>query len=143
MKHNSRVRAEQLLTNALDRANNSNAPPADVTNATFNGKVINIDDPLKSRRVQVRVPAIDGDNPNKEPYVADRDLAWCYTMLPPYLWMMPAVGEHVIVFLQNPWVRRSGRYYIASLMSGDEVNQTYDESMKKLDLIKSLDQGKR
>lgn len=143
MKHNSRVRAEQLLSNALARANDSNAPPADVTNAAFNGKVINIEDPLKSRRIQVRVPAIDGDNPNKEPYVADKDLAWCYTMLPPYLWMVPAVGEHVIVFLQNPWVRRNGRYYIASLMSGDEVAEPYDESMRNLELIKSLDQGKR
>lgn len=143
MKHNSRVRAEQLLSNALSKASDSNAPPADVTNMLFNAKVINIDDPLKSRRVQARIPAVDGDNPNREPYVADKDLAWCYTMLPPYLYMLPAVGEHILVFLQNPWVRRSGRYYLSSLMSDDEVNQPYDESMKKLELIKSLNQGKR
>lgn len=143
MKHNSRIRAEQLLSNALSRANESNAPPADVTNAMFNAKVVNINDPLQSRRIQVRIPAIDGDNPNKEPYVADKDLAWCYTMLPPFVWMIPAVGDHVLVLLQNPWVRRSGRYYFGSLMSGDEVNQQYDESMRKLELIKTLDQGKR
>ena len=134
MKHNNKVRAENLLKTALERTHESNTRPAHVTNVFYAGRVVSVNDPEKKRRIQVRIPFIDDE-------VADSDLPWCNTLLPPFLHMLPVKDELVIVFLQNPWVKRSGRFYFFTVMAeADAIDETFDET---IDLLNFANEGKR
>lgn len=102
--------------------------PANSKNVFYNAVVVNIDDPLESKRIKCRIESIDRNVP-------DNKLDWCISLNPSFLFSIPIVGEMVIVFLQNPWDGTSGRYYLGPIASGHLGNyEPFNETKNKLEI---------
>lgn len=122
----NRFQPEKTLQRVLSRNTQTNAEPAVVTRSFYEAKVIRIDDPLNSKRIKARIEGIDSG-------ILDEDLPWCQSLYPPFLYFLPQIDEMVLIFLQNPWNRVLGRFYLGPIMTGDYTDkETYSEAIKNI-----------
>jgi len=107
----------------------------------YHARVININDPLESMRIQVRIKGIDDK-------INDENLPWCNCFLPMIHYLLPKRDELVKVILFNSketqlrrqWVGpvisqfQSLNYdsYITAVKNTDLSNQTPDKAVSKL-----------
>ncbi len=104
---------------------------APITNSFYSAVVINNDDPKGNKRIQARISS-------KDSKVADKDLKWCISLNPSGFFMLPLPGEHVIVFLRNPWNNNEGRFYMGPIRSSDSAEfESFNDSIKKLEIPKN------
>ena len=100
------------------------------TNTFFHGVVVDIDDPEEHGRVKVRILSQDSS-------VLDEDIKWCTSLNVSCIFMLPMIGEHVVVFLRNPWTKRDGRFYIGPIRSGDTAHfESMSDTINKLEIGK-------
>ena len=100
------------------------------TNTFFHGVVVDIDDPEEHGRVKVRILSQDSK-------VLDEYVDWCIGLNVSCIFMLPMIGEHVVVFLRNPWTKQKGRFYIGPIRSGDVAQfESMAETINKLGLDK-------
>jgi len=111
---------ERSLGKIVDEVEVSRSPSANVTQIAYHGKVISNEDPLNSKRVQVRIEGIDDST-------KDADLPWCVSMMPNFFYCLPQVGEHVIIFFMNPWNARHTRLYSGPLQTKNFGEQGYSQ----------------
>jgi len=113
----------------INRLLNNHTPveqSSTVSNNFYHGIVIENIDPKNLNRIQVRIIS-------KDINIADKDLAWCVSMNPSGFFIVPLVGEHVIVFLRNPFTEQIGRFFmgpINSTMNG--TPESYKTTIEKL-----------
>ncbi len=79
-------------------------------NNMFFAKVINIEDPLASNRIQVRVKGLDDK-------ISDDNLPWCNPFSPIFYHMVPKVGELVKLFLFNDNEPQMRRWWLGPVIS--------------------------
>ncbi len=102
--------------------------PASEENVFYSAVVIANDDPTESKRIKVRIASIDNN-------VSDDNLKWCISLNPSYLFGIPIPGEHVIVFIRNPWSKHVGRFYMGPIRSGDSAEfEPFNESIDTLEI---------
>ncbi len=118
MRHNP----EKMLGRVLNDQDSTRVGSATVTSTVFHGKVVNIDDDLNSKRVQVRITGIDDG-------VEDENLPWAMSSMPNFFYCMPQVGEHVLVFMMNPWNKRFTRIWMGPIQTENFFEQPYKDSM--------------
>lgn len=101
---------------------------APATNTFYSAIVISNDDPKGNKRIKARITSRDGS-------ISDDKLKWCVSLNPSGFFMIPQPGEHVIVFLRNPWNDQEGRFYMGPIRSSDSSEfEGYDQSIKKLEI---------
>jgi len=121
------------IKRALQGVTNRSKPPATETKIFLSAVVVDVEDPKNSRRIRVKIPGIED---NKQ----INQLPWCVCMMPPFFFCLPKVGEHVLLFLQNPWTLIKGRYWVGPIMSKNETDeQTLEEMAKDLNIVNPSD----
>lgn len=93
-----------------------------------NSKVININDPMESRRIKVRIPVIDDG-------ILDELLPWCIPLIPSHLYVMPKINEHVLIVPMNPWNPTVGRYYIGPVFSNGSNEEVFEDTVNGFGFI--------
>jgi len=98
-------------------------------NSFWHGVVVNNNDPNSLNKIQVRIISIDWKIED------NNDLEWCVAMQPAGFFMVPLVGEHVIVFLRNPWTRQPGRFYVGPIHSTRNAEfEPFKTTIEKLEI---------
>ena len=126
----SQLKSRHKLKASVDQAENLGPlnSNAEAKNVFFNGIVISRDDPLESKRIRVRIDSIDKT-------LSDDQLPWCISLNPSFLFSIPIPGEHVIIFLQNPWSGQKGRYYMGPIRSGDKAEfENFNETVRNMEI---------
>ena len=92
------------------------------------GRVVNISDPHGGGRIQVRTPYDDPKGSNEE-------LPWYIPLLPKMFFVIPKVGECVLVFSMSPGEHEKFNYYIGPLISQEDnlFFERYNSAMKITD----------
>lgn len=119
---------EKTLGRVLNDTDTSRTGSATVTSIVYHGKVINIEDNLNSKRVQVRIVGIDDG-------VSDENLPWAISSMPNFFFCLPQIGEHVLVFMMNPWNKRFTRVWMGPIQTENFLEQTYKDSMTKFGFV--------
>ncbi len=97
-------------------------------NTFYHGIVIENDDPEILDRIKVRIISKDSG-------INDNAIMWCYNMMPSGFYMIPLVGEHVIVFFRNPAAEQAGRFYIGPIHSAKNGKfEISEESTTKMEI---------
>ena len=99
-------RKYDALKQSIDNAKITQNYPANTTNEFYHGIVTENNDPNGHMRIQVRITSKDFDIKD------DYKLKWCIGLTPSFFFCIPQIGEHVIVFLRNPWSHQRGRFYM-------------------------------
>ena len=120
MRHNQ----ERMLGRILDDRQTSRTNPANVTNIAYHGKVVDIDDPINSKRIRVRIEGIDDIS-------LDHELPWAVSLMPNFFYCLPQVGEHVIIMFVNPWNKNFTRLYMGPLQTKNLGEQPYAQDDEK------------
>ena len=76
----------------------------------YYGEVVSIDDNTDGGRIKVRIPDLDNRT-------GDKDLPWCYPLLPKYFHIYPRVGEMVRIFLEDIKFPEKSRFWLGSVIS--------------------------
>jgi len=119
MRHNP----ESLWGKVLNDKEESRVAPAGVTGIAYHGKVVNIEDPKNSKRVQVRIQGIDDS-------LKDEELPWAISAMPNFFFCLPQVDEHVVVFMMKPWNKHFTRIYMGPLQTGNNGEEPFKDTMK-------------
>jgi len=128
-----RTNPERVLTAGYSLNQSPLVKNAKITQIIAHGKVINIDDPKDSKRIQVRIPVIDD-------LLDDEKLPWCISTMPNFFYCLPQVDEYVIILLSNPWIDFSGRFYFGPIMTGDNTDeQSFEDVSDEFGFIKKKD----
>lgn len=121
MRH--RHNPERTLGKILDDQETSRSNSANVTGVAYHAKVVNNNDPENSKRIQVKIEGIDDATP------VDK-LPWCISPMPNFFFCLPQIGEHVIVFMMNPWNNNFTRIYFGPLQTENFGEQQYSGTME-------------
>ena len=97
--------ASRMFETMFNNVSSTGTRSADVIPIFYIGEVIDHKDPLKSRRVKVKIYGIDDP-------LSPETIPWSKSILPEFFFMIPLVGERVVVLLKDPWDYQSERYYI-------------------------------
>ena len=130
MRHNP----EKSLGKILDNEETSRTTSANVTGVAYHAKVVDNEDPKNSKRVRARIEGIDDATP-------DGKLPWCISSLPNFYFCVPQVGEHVVLYMMNPWNKDHTRLYMGPLQTGNFGEQAYSGTMKEFGFISFEDEG--
>lgn len=79
-------------------------------NNMFFSKVININDPLASNRIQVRIKGLDDK-------LTDDNLPWCNPFTPIFYHALPKIGELAKIFLFNDGEPQMRRFWVGPVVS--------------------------
>ena len=120
MGHQNRHFPEQTMGQTFQNEETNRTKTANVTDVIAHGQVVNIEDELNSKRIQVKLESQDQYN-NEE------TLVWCISVMPNFFYCQPQVGEHVVVFMKNPWNPSDTRFYMAPIQTGNFGEQQYDD----------------
>lgn len=79
------------------------------------GEVVSVDDPNFLGRIKVKIkgPVSRGGDSG----ILDEDLAWCFPLVPKFLYSQPKVGEAVFIFVFNKNKEHSDRMYLGPIIS--------------------------
>lgn len=97
---------------------------ANVTQIVHHAKVINIDDPINSKRIKARIDGVDDA-------LVDGNLPWCVSLTPNFFYWVPQVGEYVAIIMVNPWNKNWSRFYFGPIQSGNFGEQSYSDVVKQ------------
>lgn len=124
----SRTNPEKLLRRNLRATPKIGEQLAKIVDTIYFAEVIDIDDPIKSNRIKVK---LFGENikvfGNKH---------WCIDANSPFIRITPKVGELVLVFMRNPWSESSIRFWMGPIMTGINTDEEFiGETLSTLSVL--------
>ncbi len=113
---------EKAFGRVLNNEENSRSNSADETPIAYHGKVVTIEDQKNSKRIRVRILGIDD-------LTLTEELPWAISAMPNFFFCLPQLGEHVLVFLMNPWNKQFTRVYMGPLQTENNGEESFDDTM--------------
>jgi len=84
-------------------------------NNVFVGEVVSVIDPNYLGRIQVRIKGATGKGGDDG--ISDKDLPWCFPMIPKFLGVIPKIKEAVYLFVFNTDKQHADRLYFGPIIS--------------------------
>jgi len=102
---------------------------ARIENSFYHGIVVENIDPDGLNRIQVRIISKDSK------ITDNKKLKWCIGLNPAGFFMLPMIGEHVVVFLRNPMTHQQGRFYMGPIHSDYTSSfESFKTTIEKLEI---------